>query len=78
MIAANPLPKFLSLKYPQKVDLPLVKSLLSFKEGLAINKGDADFINFLDAWVVARTADAWIPGVRRYWLETLDWQEQVK
>ena len=78
VIAANPLPKFLALKYPDKVDVPLVKSLLTFKEGLAINKGDADFLNFLDAWVVARTADAWIPSTRRYWLETLEWQEQVK
>ncbi len=78
VIAANPLPKFLSLKYPDKVDEPLAKPLLSFKEGLAINKGDADFLNFLDAWVVARIADAWIPSTRQYWLETLKWRDQVQ
>ena len=78
VIAANPLPKFWSLKHSEKIDVPLAKPLLSFKEGLAINKGDADFLNFLDAWVVARTADAWIPSTRHYWLETLQWQEQVE
>ncbi len=78
IIAANPLPKFVALKNPQKVDIPLVKPLLAFKEGLAINKGDADFLNFINSWVVARTADAWIPSTRRYWLESLEWQEQVK
>jgi polar amino acid transport system substrate-binding protein len=78
VIAANPLPKFWSLKHAGKIDVPLAKPLLSFKEGLAINKGDADFLNFIDAWVVARSADAWIPSTRHYWLETLEWQEQVK
>jgi polar amino acid transport system substrate-binding protein len=77
VVAANPLPKFWSLRYPDKIDLPLATPLLTFKEGLAIKKGDADFINFLNAWVVARSADAWISSTRHYWLETLDWQAQV-
>lgn len=78
VIAANPLPQFLALKYPDTVDVPFAKPLLSFKEGFAINKGDVDFLNFLDAWVVAHSADAWIASTRRYWLETLQWQEQVQ
>ncbi len=78
MIAANPLPKFVALQNADKVDIPIVKPLLAFKEGMAINKGDADFLNFINSWVVARTADAWIPSTRRYWLESLEWQEQVK
>lgn len=77
LVAANPLPKFLSIKHPGKVDVPLAKPLVSYKEGLAINKGQFDFLNFLDAWIVARSADAWIPSTRSYWLESLDWQEQV-
>jgi polar amino acid transport system substrate-binding protein len=78
IIAAQPVPNFLSLQHPQKVDVPLARPLLSFKEGMAINKGDADFLNFLDSWVIARTADAWISSTRHYWLETLKWKEQVQ
>lgn len=78
IIAANPLPKFIALKHPGTVDLPLAHPLLSFKEGFAIHKGEYDFLNFLDSWIVARTADAWIPSTRRYWLESLDWKNQVK
>lgn len=78
VIASNPLPKFLALRHRGKIDEPLNAPLLSFKEGLAINKGDSDFLNFIDSWVVARTADGWIPSTREYWLESLDWQEQVK
>lgn len=77
LIVANPLPKFLTLKYPGKIDEPLVRPLISFKEGLVIRKGDADFLAFLDAWVVARTADQWIPSMRRYWHESLEWQQQT-
>ena len=78
MIAANPQPNFVALKNTDKVDIPMVKPLLALKEGLAINKGDADFLNFINSWVVARTADAWIPGIRHYWFESLEWREQVK
>jgi polar amino acid transport system substrate-binding protein len=78
VIAANPMPRFLSLKHPEKIDEPLSTPLISFKEGLAINKGDADFLNFINSWVVARTADTWIPNTRHYWLQTLEWQGQVK
>lgn len=78
VIASNPQPKFYSLKYPDQVDTPLSKPLLSLKEGLAINKGDADFLNFLDAWVVAHSADAWIASTRHYWFESLEWQEQIR
>lgn len=77
VIAASPLPEFWSLKYPGKIDTPLARPLLSFKEGFAINKGDSDFLSFLNAWIVARSADAWISSTRHYWLKTLEWQDQV-
>lgn len=78
LIVANPLPKFLAIKYPGQVDEPLARPLISFKEGLVIRKGDADFLAFLNAWVVSRTADEWIPSMRRYWHESLAWQSQVQ
>lgn len=77
-IAPNPLPRFLALRHRGKVDEPLTAPLLSFKEGMAINKSDVDFLNFIDSWVVSRIADGWIPSTRQYWLESLDWQELVK
>ena len=75
-VTSNPTPKFLALRYPNEIDVPLAKPLMSFREGFAVRKGDADLLNFLNAWVVSRQADAWIPSTRRYWFETLRWQEQ--
>lgn len=78
MVASNPQPKYLSLKHPEKIDVPLAKPLVSFKEAFGVAKGNSEFLNFLDAWVVARSADGWIASTRRYWFESLNWREQVK
>ncbi|NKB82514.1 MAG: transporter substrate-binding domain-containing protein [Nitrospirales bacterium] len=47
----NPIPTFIALDHPQKVDEPLSKPLLTTKSGFAVNKGSFDFINFLNAWI---------------------------
>lgn len=75
-VTSNPTPKFLALRYPNEIDVPLAKPLMSFREGFAVRKGDAELLNFLNAWVVSREADAWIPSTRHYWFETLRWQGQ--
>ncbi|MBL4827631.1 MAG: transporter substrate-binding domain-containing protein [Spongiibacteraceae bacterium] len=77
LLASNPQPKFLALRYSEKVDVPLAKPLISFKEAFGIAKGNNEFVNFLDSWVVARKADGWIASTRRYWFESLNWREQV-
>jgi len=76
-IELNPLPTFLALDHPDKVDTPLSKPLLSTKAGFAINKGDADFINFLNAWIIAREADTWLASAHDYWFRSLDWRKDA-
>ncbi len=73
----NPLPTFLTLDYPGKVDEPLSKPLLSTKAGFAINQGNPDFINFLNAWIIAHEADTWLGSAQEYWFESLDWRKDV-
>ena len=72
----DPMPTFLALKHPGKIDEPLSEPLLSTKSGFAVNKGDPDFINFLNAWIIARDADAWLTSAYSYWFETLQWREE--
>jgi polar amino acid transport system substrate-binding protein len=74
-VETNPMPKFLALKYPSKLDVPVEKPLYRTREAFAVRKGDHDFVNFLNAWIVARTADSWLESTRDYWFESLDWQE---
>ena len=70
----NPLPTFIALEHPTKVDKPLSQPLLTTKAGFAVNKGDPDFINFLNAWIIAREADAWLPAAHDYWFKSLSWR----
>ena len=72
----DPIPTFLALEHPGKIDEPLSEPLLSTKAGFAVNKGDPDFINFLNAWIIARDADSWLTSAHNYWFETLQWREE--
>ena len=76
-VGATPLPKFLSLQHPNKVDMPLQKALLEFKTGIAVQKGEQELLNFLNSWITARTADKWLGATHRYWFDSLDWRADM-
>ena len=71
---ANPIPRFIALQAPKKVDVPLSEPLLIIKSGFAINKGDADFLSYLNSWIISRKADTWLESTHDYWFESLKWK----
>ena len=75
-VRSEPVPRFLALKHPKEVDVPISKPLVATREAFAVRRGDNDFINFLNAWIVAREADAWLISTHKYWFESLNWQSQ--
>ncbi len=74
-VRSEPAPHFLALRHPNEVDVPLSEPLLQTREAFAVRRGDNDFINFLNAWIAARTADGWLSDTRKYWFESLRWQD---
>jgi len=76
-LAGMPETRFLVLKHPTKLDLPIDEPLLASSEGLAVRKGEQQLLNFLDAWVTARRSDQWLQTTRDYWFGTLDWMTQA-
>jgi polar amino acid transport system substrate-binding protein len=76
-IASDPLPTYLALEHPEKVDTPLSKPLIATRAAFAVNKGQADFINFLNAWITAKEADTWLTSAQAYWFESLEWRPDV-
>jgi len=76
-ISSSPVPEFIALKYPDQVDLPLKKPLLTTKEAFAIKKNNQEMLNFLNSWIVAHEADEWIDSSHQYWFDSLKWQSQV-
>ena len=73
----EPVPTFLALENPDKIDVPLDRPLLVSKAGFAVNKGDPDFLAFLNAWIVSREADTWLPTTSNYWFKTLRWKDRL-
>jgi len=76
-VRSEPVPRFLALRHPAEVDVPISKPLLSTQEAFAVRKGDYDFVNFLNAWIATRTADAWLTSTHRFWFDSLNWQTEV-
>jgi len=74
LISSSPIPHFLALKHPEKIDVPLDKPLLGYKAGMAVNKGEQEFLNYLNAWITARDAEGWLPAKYKFWFESLDWK----
>jgi len=73
----EPVPTFLALDNPGVIDVPLAQPLLLSRAGFAVNKGDPDFLAFLNAWITAREADTWLPTTMSYWFKSLRWRERL-
>jgi polar amino acid transport system substrate-binding protein len=73
----EPVPTFLALEHPATIDVPIDRPLLASRAGFAVNKGDPDFLAFLNAWIVARETDTWLPTTASYWFKSLRWRERV-
>jgi polar amino acid transport system substrate-binding protein len=72
----EPVPTFLALEHPGTIDVPVARPLLQAHAGFAVNKGDADFLAFLNAWIVEREDDTWLPTTQRYWFKSLEWRDR--
>ena len=77
LIASLPEARFLALRHPGTVDLPLEEPLIGSAAGFAVRRGEHGLRAFLDAWIVAREADRWLETTHDYWFESLDWAERV-
>jgi polar amino acid transport system substrate-binding protein len=76
-LASLPEVQFLMLKNSDVVDLPIPEPLVANSEALAVKKGEQQLLNFLNAWVTARTTDKWLSSTRDYWFSSLDWVEDA-
>lgn len=79
MVASQPFPEFQTLKYQDKLYLPLAGETFTKEPiGFAIRKGDPDFLNYLNNWIMVRSLDGWLLERYRYWFTTQDWKAQVE
>lgn len=65
--------RFLALKHPDTVDIPINEPIMAQSEALAVRKGEQELLNFLNSWVTLRQTDQWLPTARAYWFEDMTW-----
>lgn len=74
-LATVPEVRFLALRHPDRIDVPLAEPLIATEAGLAVQRGHQGLLNFLNAWVTAHTADKWLATSYRRWFESIDWMQ---
>jgi len=77
-VSSLPAVQFLVTNNSDAIDLPLSEPLVGWAEALAVQKGEQELLNFLNAWVTAHKADRWLNVTREYWFESKDWTQDVK
>lgn len=79
MVASAPFPEQQAIRNADKLYLPL-KGETFTKEpiGFAVRKGDHDFLNFLNNWVLVAGSEGWLAERYDYWFKTMDWEALIK
>lgn len=79
MVASAPFPEQQAIRNKDKLYLPLQGETFTKEPiGFAIRKGDHDFLNFLNNWVLVAGAEGWLAERYAYWFKTMDWEAQIK
>ncbi|MGI9297562.1 MAG: transporter substrate-binding domain-containing protein [Gammaproteobacteria bacterium] len=66
-----------ALDHPDKLFIPFAEYLRSDLSGIAVRKGDADGLNFVNNWIRLRTDDGFLADRRQYWFEGREWKPLV-
>ncbi len=77
-ISSLPAVQFLATSNSDAMDLPLSDPLVGWAEALAVQRGEQELLNFINAWITAHEADRWLNATREYWFESRDWTQEVK
>ena len=77
VVASAPTPAFQAIKHPDKLFIPLEDDFTREPIGFAVKKGDFDFINFLNNWIIYVEAEGWFKERKAYWFETRDWESKL-
>jgi polar amino acid transport system substrate-binding protein len=78
VIGSAPMPTFQTLKYPEKLFLPLKGTFTREPIGFAVRKGDFDTLNFFNNWITVVRAEGWLKERKHYWFGTKEWEPLVK
>jgi polar amino acid transport system substrate-binding protein len=77
-VGSAPMPLFQTLKYPDKLFMPVKKNFTKEPIGFAVRKGDYDSLNFFNSWIRIVDNAGWLAERQHYWFETRDWANLIE
>jgi len=78
LVASNPLPFNLAKEYPDQLYLPFKEDFTREPISFAVRKGDPDFLNWLNNWVLYTSSKGWLQNRYEYWFYTKEWEDQIQ
>lgn len=77
VVASNPLPFSMANEYQDKLYLPLLEDFTKEPISFAVRKGDLDYLNWLNNWVLVNMSKGWLQNRYQYWFFTNEWESQL-
>ena len=79
IIGDAPRPNFEAVAYPELIYQPLGTEKLTHEPvSFALRKGDPDWLNYLNNWIIFQNSKPWLKERDHYWYGTRDWEDQVQ
>jgi len=72
LLVTSPVPQVVVRQAPDRLIMPLEQPLQVTRAAMAVRKGDADFLNFLNSWLTFHREGGWLDERERHWLGS-DW-----
>lgn len=76
-VADSPRTDIVAKLYPANVVCVCDTPLATYPAAFAVRRGNLEFINFLNSWIEARTANKWLEERRTYWFKNTDWTKDL-
>ncbi len=78
VVGSAPRPAFEAIKYPETLFLPIEGTFTKEPIGFALRKGDADTLEFFNAWITGAWASGWLEEKHHYWFGTKEWEGMIE
>ncbi|AOS43646.1 Cystine-binding periplasmic protein precursor [Lacunisphaera limnophila] len=69
--------RLLARAHPEELILPLDAPIIRSVSGLAVKRGNQAVLNYLNAWIVSRFADNFLPNLTDHWFGDYDWTRRL-
>jgi polar amino acid transport system substrate-binding protein len=75
VLVSSPAPGLFIDRTPDRLFSPLGEPLQTATTAMAVRKGDADFLNFLNSWLAFQAEGGWLTERQHYWFRTTAWSK---